>query len=62
MDAPDRRPPDPEVASSFRERIDRLERERPERHRADAALTRICLARAHPSGLRERLGLSLARA
>jgi hypothetical protein len=62
MSARNRTDSDPDLASAFRERIDRLERERPERHRADAAMTRICLARAHASGLRERLGLALARA
>jgi hypothetical protein len=62
MFARDQAQQDPDVASAFRERIGRLERERPGRRRADAALTRICLARAHSTGLRERLGPSLARA
>jgi hypothetical protein len=49
--------PDREVALAFRDRIGRLER--PERRAADGALVRLSLARSHPAGLRERLGLVL---
>jgi hypothetical protein len=47
--------PDGDLASTFRDRIGRLER--PERHAADAAMVRICLARSRTVGLRERIGL-----